>query len=72
MKMGDLSDFESGQIVGVFLDGASVTKTATLLGASRATLRKVMSAFTNHEETTSAKMNSGQKSTMKEYTEGLS
>jgi hypothetical protein len=32
--MGDLSDFVKGQIVGARLAGASVTKTATLLGVS--------------------------------------
>jgi len=32
--MGDLSDFERGQIVGVHLAGVSVTKTGTLLGVS--------------------------------------
>jgi hypothetical protein len=30
-KMGDLSDFERGRIVGAGLAGASVTKIATLL-----------------------------------------
>jgi hypothetical protein len=34
--MEDLSDFERRQIVGVCLAGAAVTKTATLLGVSRA------------------------------------
>jgi predicted transcriptional regulator len=63
-KMGELSDFERGQIVGARLAGASVTKTATLLGASRATVSKVMSAYTNHGKTTSAKRNSGRKSTL--------
>jgi len=32
--MENLSDFQRGQIVGVCLAGASVTKAATLLGAS--------------------------------------
>jgi hypothetical protein len=36
--MGDLSDFEREQIVGVPLAVASVIKTATLLGVSRATV----------------------------------
>jgi hypothetical protein len=54
--MGDLSDFERGQIIGACLAGASVTKTATLLGLLRATVSKVMSA--------SLKWNSGQKSTL--------
>jgi len=31
-----VSDFQRGQIVGVHLAGASVTKMATLLGVSRA------------------------------------
>jgi hypothetical protein len=61
--MGDLSDFERGQIVGVRLAGASLTKSATLLGAPRATVSKVMSTYTSHEKTTSAKRNSGRKST---------
>jgi transposase len=52
--MGDLPDFERGQIIGTCLAGASVTKTATLLGVSRATVYKIMSAFMNHGKTTSA------------------
>jgi predicted transcriptional regulator len=50
--MGDLFDFEKGQIIGARLAGASVIKTATLLGVSRATVSKVMSAYTNHGKTT--------------------
>jgi hypothetical protein len=46
--------------------GASVTVTATLLGALRATVSKVMSAYMNHGRATSAKRNSGQKSTLRE------
>jgi hypothetical protein len=37
-KMGDLSNFERGQIAGVYLAEASVIKTATLLGVSRVTV----------------------------------
>jgi predicted transcriptional regulator len=46
--MGDLSDFQRGQIVGERLAGASVTKMATLLGLSRAAVSNVMTAYTNH------------------------
>jgi transposase len=59
--MGDLSDFDRGQIV-----GASVIQTATLLGVSRATVSKVTWAYTNHGKTTSAKRDSGRKLTLKE------
>jgi predicted transcriptional regulator len=41
-------------------------KTATLLGVSRVAVSKIMSAFTNHEETTPVKRNSEQKSTLME------
>jgi CTP-dependent riboflavin kinase len=64
--MGDLSNFEREQIVGACLAGASVIKTATLLGVSSMRASKVMSAYTNHGKTTSAKRNSGQKSTLTE------
>jgi IS30 family transposase len=53
--MRDLSDFERGQIIGARLAGTSVTETATLLGVWRATVSKVMSAYTNHGKTTSGK-----------------
>jgi transposase len=59
--MGDLSDFERERIVGVRLAGASVIKTATLLGVSRATVSKVTSAYTNHGKTRLPKKNSGRK-----------
>jgi transposase len=64
--MGDLSDFERGQIVGARLAEVSATETVTLLGVSRATVSEVMSAYTNHGKTTSAKRNSGRKSTLAE------
>jgi transposase len=62
----DLSYFERGQIVNARLAGASVTKTTTLLGASRGTVSKVISAYTNYGKTTSAKRNSGRKATLTE------
>jgi hypothetical protein len=62
---GNLSDFERGQIVGVRLAGASVIKTVILLGVSKATISKVMLAYTNHRKT-SAKRKSVRKSTMTE------
>jgi transposase len=64
--MGNLFSFERGQIVSVCLVGASVIKTATLLGVPGATVSKVTSAYTNHGKATSAKRNSGQKSTLTE------
>jgi predicted pyridoxine 5'-phosphate oxidase superfamily flavin-nucleotide-binding protein len=57
-----LSDFETGQIVGVHLAGASGTKTTTL-GVLRVTVSKVMLVYTNLGKTT-AKRNSGQKSAL--------
>jgi hypothetical protein len=41
-------------------------KPSTLLGVSRATVSKVMSAYTNHGKTSSAKWNSGWKSILTE------
>jgi hypothetical protein len=58
-----LSDFERG-LVGARLAGVSVRKTATFLGAWRATVSKVMLAYTNQRKTTSAKRNSGRNSTL--------
>jgi len=57
--VGDLSDFQRGQIVGVCLAGVSLTKTATLLGVSNAAVSKVMMVYINHGKTSSAKRDSG-------------
>jgi transposase len=64
--MGDLSDSERGQIVAAHLPGAFGTKIVTLLGVSRASVSKVMSAYTKHGKTALAKRKSGRKSTLTE------
>jgi len=43
-----------------------VTKTANLLGVSRAAVSKVMMAYTNHGKTSSAKKNRGRKPQLSE------
>jgi hypothetical protein len=53
--MGDLPNFERGQIVGALLTGTFKTKAA---------VSKVISAYTNLGKTTSAKRNSERKSTL--------
>jgi len=58
-KMGDLSDFQRGRIVDAHLTVASVNKMATLLGASRTAVSKVVTAHTNHGNASSAERNSG-------------
>jgi transposase len=65
-RIGKRETRPRGQIVSARLAGASVTKIATLfvLGKSRATVSKVMLEYTNHGKRTSAKRNSGRKSTL--------
>ncbi len=55
--MGDISEFKRGQIVGAHLAGASVTRTASLCGVSRAMVSMVMSAYHNEGRTTSNSSN---------------
>ena len=59
--MSNLPEFQRGQIVGARLAGASVTKSATSLGASRAAVSKVTMEYTPHGKISSAKRNSGRK-----------
>jgi len=59
--MGDLSDFQGEQIVGVCLPGTYVTKMVTLLGVFRAAVSTVTTELANHGMTSRAKRNSGQK-----------
>ncbi|XP_076052817.1 uncharacterized protein LOC143032232 [Oratosquilla oratoria] len=59
--MADLSGFKRGQIVGARMAGASITKTTELLGISRGTVSKVMTAFEREGKTSSAKHRSGRK-----------
>ena len=59
--MGDLSEFQRGQIVGARLCGVSVTAVASVLGVLPGTVSKVMTAYTTHGKTTSGKRNSGRK-----------
>jgi hypothetical protein len=53
-------------IVGALLAGASMIKTATLWGVSRAAASNVMSVYTNHGKTTSANRHNGRNSTVTE------
>ena len=64
--MGDLADFQRGQTVDAHLAGVSVTKTASLLVVSRAAVSKVMTAYTNHGKTSSAKRNSSRQPKLSE------
>ena len=57
--MGDLSDFQTGQIGDACLAAAFVSKMATFLGVPRASVSKVVMAYTNHGKTSSAQQNSG-------------
>ena len=56
-----LSGFQRGQIVCACLAGTPLTKTAAVLGVSRAAVNKVVTAHTNRGKTSPAKKNSGRK-----------
>jgi hypothetical protein len=59
--MGDLSDFERGQIIGVSLTEAPLMQTDILLSVFRVTASKVMLAYINHGKTTAATRNNDRK-----------
>jgi hypothetical protein len=66
-KMGDLSDFERGHIVGARLAGAChKKKNCQIISVPRATVPKVTLTYTNHGKTTSTKRKSVRKSTLTE------
>jgi hypothetical protein len=64
--MRDLADFQRGQIVGVNLAGAFLTKTGTLLDVSRAAVSKVMTAYTSRGKMSTPMRNSGRKPNLSE------
>ena len=57
--MSDLSDVKKGMIIGACFTGASVFRTTNLVGVSRTTVSRVISAYTNLDKVPSAKHNSG-------------
>jgi hypothetical protein len=64
--MGDLPNFERGQIVGVQTARACNNKCHIITGVSRAAVSKVMSVYTNHGKTSLEKWNSGLKTILTE------
>uniref|UniRef100_A0A673MAQ2 Uncharacterized protein n=1 Tax=Sinocyclocheilus rhinocerous TaxID=307959 RepID=A0A673MAQ2_9TELE len=52
-KMGDLSDFQTGQTMGTRLAGASVALTARPFGILGTTVYTIMTAYTKHDKTSS-------------------
>jgi len=64
--MRDLADFQTGQIVGARLAGASVNKPGISLGVSRASVSKGYDGILYHWKTSPAKMNSGRETKLSE------
>ncbi|GFU92492.1 transposable element Tc1 transposase [Trichonephila clavipes] len=64
--MCDLSDVKRGMVIGARLAGASVSRTANLVGISRTTVPRVMTAYTNLGKVSSAKHNTGRKLKLKD------
>ena len=61
-----MSHFRTQSFVCARLAGASVSKTATLLGVLRAAFPKVVTAYTDRGKTSSAKRHSGRKPKLSE------
>ena len=53
--MGDLLDFQIGKIDSARMAGTTVTETAQLLGISRGTVSKVMTAYKKDSKNSSTK-----------------
>ncbi|XP_071037679.1 uncharacterized protein [Parasteatoda tepidariorum] len=60
--MSDLSDLKRGIIIEARLAGAFVSRTADLMGVSRTSVSRTLSAYTKLGTVSSAKHNSGRKS----------
>ncbi|XP_071037948.1 uncharacterized protein [Parasteatoda tepidariorum] len=60
--MSDLSGFKRGMIIGARLTGASVSRTANLVGVSMTTESRSLSAYTKFCKVSSVRHNSGKKS----------
>ncbi|GFV43794.1 transposable element Tc1 transposase [Trichonephila clavipes] len=64
--MCDLSDVKRGMVIGARLAGASVSRTANLVGVLKTTVLRVITAYTNLGKVSSAKHNRGRKLKLKD------
>jgi hypothetical protein len=65
-KRGDLSDFETGKVIGACLVYACVIETATLRGIFRATVSEVMPGYRSHGKTIQRRGRMGENQNWKE------
>ncbi|GFV70555.1 transposable element Tc1 transposase [Trichonephila clavipes] len=59
--MSDFSDVKRGMMIDARLTGASLSRTANLVGISRTTMSRVMTTYTNLGKVSSAKLDSERK-----------